>query len=227
MPADLPGRGLTRDGHLFQAVLPALSDEPAPGGLAEAVAVITESAGGPRRPAIAALPLRVGTADVARLARIAGSPPPSGDGRFLLGVSEFRSRPVELDLARAGSRLLVYGDSGSGRTTLLRRITTYLRQASGGAPGSDQIALGIVDPGRGLLDLADGPGVIGYAANVSCGRETRAEARRRTAPESGARGRGGRRAAGRAMVVRAEILPDRGRLRPAARPAGRAIHRAD
>ena len=61
----------------------------------------------------------------------------------------------------------MYGDSGSGRTTLLRRITTYLRQASGGSPGSDQIALGIVDPGRGLLDLADGPGVIGYAANVS------------------------------------------------------------
>ncbi len=200
VPVDLPGRGLGRDGHLFHAALPELSDEPSPGGLAETVAKIAESASGRRAPAIAALPLRVGTADAERLARIAGSSPPAADGRFLLGVSEFRSRPVELDLARAGSRLLIYGDSGSGRTTLLRRITAYLRQASGGGqPGSDnEIVVGIVDPGRGLLDIADGPGVIGYAANVN-GAEKLAmrladELRPRVAPEDAgvAELRGGR-----------------------------------
>ncbi|MGN6791647.1 MAG: type VII secretion protein EccCa, partial [Streptosporangiaceae bacterium] len=37
VPVDLPGRGLTRDGHVFQAALPDLSHEPSPGGLAEAV----------------------------------------------------------------------------------------------------------------------------------------------------------------------------------------------
>ncbi len=103
VPADLPGRGLTRDGHLFQAALPAWSAEPSPGGLAEAVALIAESAGQRRAPAIAALPLEIGTSEAGRLALIAGSLPPAGDGRFLLGVSEFRSRPVELDLARPGS----------------------------------------------------------------------------------------------------------------------------
>ncbi|HET9897341.1 MAG TPA: type VII secretion protein EccCa [Streptosporangiaceae bacterium] len=188
VPADLPGRGLTRDGHMIQAVLPELSAEPAPGGLAEAVAMISEAAGGRRAPAIAPLPLRAGVEDVARLALVAGSLPPSGDGRFLLGISEFRSRPVEVDLARAGSRLLVYGDSGSGRTTLLRRITSYLRQAASEMPGGGEIALGIVDPGRGLLDLADGPGVIGYAANVNAAEKLALrlaeELRPRVAPES-------------------------------------------
>jgi DNA segregation ATPase FtsK/SpoIIIE, S-DNA-T family len=163
VPADLPGRGLTRDGHQFQAALPALAAEPAPGDLAQAVTLIAEAAGPQRAPAIAALPLRVAGPDVARLARVAGSAPPAADGRFLLGISEFRSRPVQLDLARPGSQLLVYGDSGSGRTTLLRRIITHLRQAG----GQDEIALAIVDPSRGLLDIADGPGVVGYAVTAA------------------------------------------------------------
>jgi S-DNA-T family DNA segregation ATPase FtsK/SpoIIIE len=163
VPADLPGRGLTRDGHQFQAALPALAAEPAPGDLAQAVTLISEAAGPQRAPAIAALPLRVAGPDVARLARIAGSAPPAADGRFLLGISEFRSRPVELDLARPGGLLLVYGDSGSGRTTLLRRVITHLRQAG----DKDEIALAIVDPSRGLLDIADGPGVMGYAVTAA------------------------------------------------------------
>ena len=77
VPADLPGRGLIRDGHMFQAVLPSLSVEPGPGDLAEAVAVLTDAARGRRAPAIAPLPLEVRTTDVARLAATAGSAPPS------------------------------------------------------------------------------------------------------------------------------------------------------
>jgi S-DNA-T family DNA segregation ATPase FtsK/SpoIIIE len=200
VPADLPGRGLTRDGHAFQAALPALSAESAPGALAEAVALITESAAGRRAPAIAALPRRVSTAGVARLAQVAGSPPPSGDGRFLLGVSEFRSRPVEIDLAGPGRRLLVYGDSGSGRTTLLRRITAFLRgqAAPVGPAAAGGVVLGIVDPARGLLDVADGQGVIGYAVTASAAERLAAamaaELRPRIAPEDAgvAELRGGR-----------------------------------
>ncbi len=160
VPADLPGRGLTRDGHMFQAVLPSLSVEPAPGDLAEAVAVLTDAARGRRAPAIAPLPLQVRTTDVAQLAASAGSAPPVDDGQFLLGVSEFRSRPVELDLARPGRHLIVYGDSGSGRTTLLRRLIAHLR-------AHDNLALAIIDPARDLLDVADGPAIAGYAATTS------------------------------------------------------------
>jgi DNA segregation ATPase FtsK/SpoIIIE, S-DNA-T family len=182
VPADLPGRGLTRDGHVFQAALPALSGEPSPGALAESVALITASAGDTRAPAIAALPHRVTAVQARHLALVAGSQPPAPDGGFLLGVSEFRSRPVQVDIARPGTRVLVYGDGGSGRTTLLRRMTGYLLasvpargttqvtpadQVGTGVPESDRLALLIIDPGRGLIDLADGPGVEGYAASAA------------------------------------------------------------
>jgi S-DNA-T family DNA segregation ATPase FtsK/SpoIIIE len=161
VPVDMPGRGLIRDGHLFQAALPDLAPEPSPGGLAEAIAVIAESAGQAYAPKSAPLPLRVTAADAARLASVAGLEPPAGDGVFLLGVSEFRSRPAELDLERPGSHVLVYGDRGSGRTTLLRRITAFLRNAPAG-----EVSLCIADPARGLLDIADGEDVFGYAANI-------------------------------------------------------------
>jgi DNA segregation ATPase FtsK/SpoIIIE, S-DNA-T family len=169
VPADLPGRGLTRDGHVFQAALPALSDEPSPGALAESVALITAAAGDARAPAIAALPHRVTAAQARHLALVAGSQPAAPDGGFLLGVSEFRSRPVQVDIGRPGTRVLVYGDGGSGRTTLLRRMTGYLLAAAelgSDVPESDRLALLIIDPGRGLIDLADGPGVQGYAASA-------------------------------------------------------------
>lgn len=164
VPAGAPGRGLTRDGHLFQAALPALTPEASPGSLAEAVSAVAEhwSSDG-RAPAVGPLPLRVTTTEIDDLAVAAGSPRSVPDGGFLLGVSEFRSRPVQLELERPGSRLLVYGDSGSGRSTLLRRVVKYLQQHC----RYGELQLDIVDPGRELLDLADGPGVDGYAASAA------------------------------------------------------------
>jgi S-DNA-T family DNA segregation ATPase FtsK/SpoIIIE len=163
VPADIPGRGVTRDGHLFQVALPTLSPESAPGGLAEAVAVITAGAGLARAPEIRPLPPRVTPADVGQMARAAGSPPPARDGRFPLGVAEFRSQPVEIPLGRPGTRILAYGDPGSGRTTLLRRAITHLQRA---AP-ADPVALHIVDPRRGFADLANHPVVAGYAPSAA------------------------------------------------------------
>ncbi|MDR2988011.1 MAG: type VII secretion protein EccCb, partial [Nocardiopsaceae bacterium] len=159
--ADQPGRGLIRDGHAFQAALPDLSPEPSPGGLVEAIAVIAGSAGEQHAPRIAALPLRVTTGDAARLAEAAGSQRPAEDGGFLIGVSELRSRPVELDLAKPGNHLVVYGEPGSGMTTLRRRITAFMRNAPRG-----KVSLCIADPARGLGDIGRGAGVFGYAASV-------------------------------------------------------------
>jgi DNA segregation ATPase FtsK/SpoIIIE, S-DNA-T family len=177
VPADLPGRGLTRDGHVFQTALPALSIEPSPGSLAAAVADITAVARGRRAPTIAVLPARVTSEQAAELAAAAGSAGPTPDGGFLLGVSEFRSRPVQLQLTGRGLRMLIYGDGGSGRTTLLRRMTEYLLAAaqpghdqgdgSAQAPGPTGLALMLIDPGRGLIDLAEGPGIEGYAASAT------------------------------------------------------------
>lgn len=194
VPAGAPGRGLTRDGHLFQAALPALSREPAPGSVAEAIATITATAGRARAPSIGPLPLQVTSAQVADLAWAGGSPPPAPDDGFLLGVSEFRSRPVQFDLARPGARLLVYGDAGSGRSTLLRRIVTHLQEDY----GRESLVLDIVDPGRGLLDLADGPLVESYAASAAAAEKLAMrlaqELQPRVAPDSAsvAELRGGR-----------------------------------
>ncbi len=177
VPADLPGRGLTRDGHVFQTALPALSAEPSPGSLAAAVTDITAAAGGHRAPAIAVLPARVTKEQVAQLATAAGSAGPTPDRGFVLGVSEFRSRPVQFQLPGRGTRMLIYGDGGSGRTTLLRRMTEYVQSAAQSVhePGRSSaqpaaaagVALMIIDPGRGLIDLAEGPAVDGYAASAA------------------------------------------------------------
>jgi S-DNA-T family DNA segregation ATPase FtsK/SpoIIIE len=182
--AGLPGRGLTRDGHLFQAALPALATEPAPGGLAEAVSALASRAGHARAPTIAPLPPRVSSADVTVLARAAGSPPPTPEDGFLLAVSEFRSRPVHVDVTRAGASLLVYGDGGSGRTTVLRRVLAFLQRAS----RDEELVIDLVDPARGLLDLADGPGMAGYAASAAAAEKLAtglaAELAARVPPES-------------------------------------------
>jgi S-DNA-T family DNA segregation ATPase FtsK/SpoIIIE len=180
VPAGVPGRGLTRDGHLFQAALPALSREPSPGSLAEAVATVAAAAGPSRAPAIGALPPRVTAAQAADLARAAGSDVPAAAGGFLLGVSEFRSRPVQLALAGPAARLLVYGDAGSGRTTLLRRAVAYLVSAA--RPG--ELALEIVDPGRNLIDLADGAAVRDYAASAAGAQKLAARLAEQLAPRA-------------------------------------------
>jgi DNA segregation ATPase FtsK/SpoIIIE, S-DNA-T family len=183
VPSGQPGRGLTRDGHLFQAALPALSAEPAPGSLSEAVAALTAATGPLRAPAIGPLPLRVTEADVPGLAHASGSARPDPGSGFLLGISEFRSRPVQIDLTRPGERLLVYGDAGSGRSTLLRRIVHHLQAVC----TDENMVLDIVDPGRGLLDLADGPGIEGYAASATAAQSLAlrlsGQLRPRVAPE--------------------------------------------
>lgn len=163
LPSARPGRGLTRDGDLFQAALPILGTEPLTderSALAEAVELATRSAGGLAAPALSRLPERIRAGEVAGLAAAAGSPPPSAGAGFLLGVAEVRCTPVQLDLLAPGGHLLAVGDGGSGRTTLLRRAARHLMATA--SPG--RVRLHVVDPGRGLLELAGQGHVEGYAA---------------------------------------------------------------
>jgi len=183
LPADIPGRGLGPGGELLQVAWPDL--DPTPDGegrgdlsptvgasLARSVSWLASRSRGTHAPVIRALPRQVARADVAGLAAAAGSPPPTGNG-FLLGVAEFRSRPIELDLLGPGRHLLLYGDAGSGRTTVLRRVLDFLDDSAAGPTrhlerthpsNTGSVAVHLVDPARGLLDLAERPSVATYAA---------------------------------------------------------------
>lgn len=184
LPADVPGRGLGPGGELLQVAWPDLDATPAgeesgelspTGGasLERSISRIAARWPGAHAPVIQALPQRVTSADVAGLAAAAGSPPPTGHG-FLLGVAEFRSRPIEVDFLGAGHHLLLYGDAGSGRTTVLRRLLAFLdgrvrdtgprRLDPENPTDAPSLAVHLVDPARSLLDLAELPSVATYAA---------------------------------------------------------------
>jgi DNA segregation ATPase FtsK/SpoIIIE, S-DNA-T family len=161
LPGDRPGRGLIRDRRQFQLALPwRPGDAATPDGRAamnQAAAAAFARWPGRQAPQVRPLPLQVTEADVPDLAAAAGRPVTSGSG-FLLGVEEFRLAPVHLDLLSPGVHLLIYGDEGSGRSTILRRAIGHL---VGSDP--DRVRLHIVDLHRALLAFADAPHVDHYA----------------------------------------------------------------
>ena len=170
LPGDRLGRGLIRDRRQFQLALPwQLDDAAVPDGRA-AVEQAADAAfarwPGRQAPQVRPLPLRVTEADVPDLAAAAGRPVAPGSG-FLLGVEEFRLAPVHLDLLAPGAHLLIYGDDGAGRSTVLRRAIHHL---AGGDP--NRVRLHLVDLGRALPALADAPHVDHYAFAGSLIQET-------------------------------------------------------
>ncbi|MDQ1684886.1 MAG: segregation ATPase FtsK/SpoIIIE, family [Frankiaceae bacterium] len=146
LPEDTSGRGLLRDGRQFQLALPPVLDP-------DAAARAWPGFAAPR---VIPLPARVEPGDVAALAAAAGRGTVEGDG-FVLGVAEFRLAPVYYDPIAAGQHLLVYGDGGSGRTTLLSRLVRHLLSRD------DDVRLHLIDLGGSLLRYADDERVEHYA----------------------------------------------------------------
>jgi DNA segregation ATPase FtsK/SpoIIIE, S-DNA-T family len=129
----VPGRGLTADGRLLQVALPG-SREVATGTASHRAAPIRT------------LPRRLSEDAVA-------TDPCSG--KFLLGVTEQRLAPVCLDLLSPGSHLLVIGDRGSGRSTVLRRAVRHITDTA-----RLPVEVHLVDPRGSLADVAGRPGTV-------------------------------------------------------------------
>jgi S-DNA-T family DNA segregation ATPase FtsK/SpoIIIE len=161
VPADTPGRGLTRTGQLFQAALADLAEEvgtmTADAALAAGIAKARADAGQLRAPAVTSLPLHVTEPELTELAVRSGSPAPNPEAGFVLGMAETRARPAQLDLIAPGANLVIYGDPRSGRTTLLRRITAHLTDRA-------NLDVYLIDPRRTSIDLASK--VTGYAPSI-------------------------------------------------------------
>ncbi|HEV3495671.1 MAG TPA: type VII secretion protein EccCb [Actinomycetes bacterium] len=159
----LPGRGLTQEGLQFQVALPG-----PPRAMLDHAMV---SPDGAVAPPLRLLPTLVGesvlqAADPADGATGSGSSGCRGAGTaagspagFPFAVEEHRLDLVHLDLFGGSPHLLVLGDAGSGRTSLLRLVA---RQLAARYP-AEEVALAVVDLRRGLLDLTGLPNLVGHA----------------------------------------------------------------
>lgn len=111
---------------------------------------------GVRAPRLVPLPLEVREDEIASGA--------TSGTEFVLGVAARRSRPAFLPLLEPGAHLLVVGDRGSGRTTLLRRVVRWYATRDPGGAGA---RLYLLDPRRTLDDLAGLPEVSARASTTA------------------------------------------------------------
>ena len=144
---ELPGRGLTQAGLQFQAALP---------GTPQAVLDrATTSRSGAVAPPLRLLPTLVRESVLEPCPVGAGTP--SG---FPFGVEEQRLDLVHLDLFGGAPHLLVLGDAGCGKTSLLRLVARQLAARH----AAEEVTLLVVDLCRRLLDLTGLPILAGYAS---------------------------------------------------------------
>ncbi len=129
VPADQPGRGLTMAAEHFLFAVPDLRD----------VAVINARHPGERAPAIRLLPTQLSPAAVGRVY--------VGPEQVVIGQREEDLRPVAIDFAR-NPLMMVFGDSRSGKTTLLRHLIRTIRDNS----TADQVAFTVIDRRLHLVD---------------------------------------------------------------------------
>ena len=160
---ELPGRGLTPSGLQFQTALP---------GPPDAILGRARSApGGGVAPPLRLLPTLVEetalTSPGSRRGQ-GGSAPPERDGSRSGGglpfaVEEHGLEVVGLDLFGGPPHLLVLGDAGCGKSSLLRLI------AKGVADRYPATAVGlvVVDLRRTLLDLTALPNLVAYACTTT------------------------------------------------------------
>lgn len=146
------GRCLTQDELLGQIAVPEIGGEA--GGSEATLAAIAEAWRGPSVPAVRMLPDLLTHRDL----RIAHPQV----GRAAVGVGEADLMPVSLDLFGDDPHLLVYGDTGSGKTSFARTLINDL------CPAYDEgeLIFAVIDPKRQLLDAVPPEYLGGYAGTI-------------------------------------------------------------
>jgi len=164
VPADAPGRGLTRDGLHFLAAVPRLdlaeaygsavsspdTSPDSPDATRALAAAVAGAWHGPRARAVRMLP------DVLPAAAL----PPVPGSMVPFGIDENALAPVGADFA-ADPHFLIFGDTECGKSNLLRVLTAGIA----GTYSDEHAKLIFVDYRRSLLDSSEVPHQIGYATS--------------------------------------------------------------
>jgi S-DNA-T family DNA segregation ATPase FtsK/SpoIIIE len=159
IPTGLPGRGLTKPGFFFHLALPRMDGAESADGLRDAQVAVLEEVKqnwhGPTAPAIRLLPSAISLENVLAMPSRTETAVPIGIGQRNLGL-------VELDLSSGDEgHLMVFGDSGSGKTSFLRTwITSTARRKSGW-----EVRFVVVDYRRTLLGVVPEEHLGAYAAD--------------------------------------------------------------
>jgi S-DNA-T family DNA segregation ATPase FtsK/SpoIIIE len=165
VPEQSPGRGITPDRYHFLAALPRLDGrstvDDLADGVAGLVARVRDGWQGPSAPAVRLLPAELPYRTLPVQDPTVGIP---------IGIAELDLGPVFVDLTNE-PHFLVYGDTGSGKSTFLRAFA----QAVVDRYTPQQARLLIVDYRRSLLGAVDTPHLIGYAPSRQRATEMLAE----------------------------------------------------
>lgn len=161
VPTGQPGRALTIDKLYGQVALPRLDSLPDPtgSGLAEAASLIRSAWTGPLPAPVRVLPAVLHIDDLADVRTAPGTVP---FGRF---ESDFS--PAVLDLFGLDQHLLVLGDTGTGKTNLLRLVASSLIEQY----SPDELVFAIFDPRHLLADAIPESYRGGYAHNAALAQQ--------------------------------------------------------
>jgi S-DNA-T family DNA segregation ATPase FtsK/SpoIIIE len=163
-----PGRGITPPGLVYHAALPRMDGAQTTGNLNKAqeavVADIAAAWPGEPAPRLRTLPKLVSPADLRAAARTvanAAEREPAA-GEVPIGLRELDLAPVGLDLCADEPHFLVFGDSGSGKTSFLRAWMRGLVERQ----SAYDVRFIVVDYRRGLLGVVPDPYIGGQAGDV-------------------------------------------------------------
>ncbi len=146
VPTGRPGRGLVPGKLHFLGALPRVDGDPSPDSVGDGVDDLVKRSDaawrGPRGPKLRLLPELI-TLDAVRAQAVEQR---LDDRRLLLGVDEKELAPIGLDMDLE-PHLLVYGDSQSGKSALLRTLIREITRSR----TNKQAQLVVVDYRRSLL----------------------------------------------------------------------------